>query len=593
MQRNQVDYLLCNVLYNLASVLESFPNKEIQKEIDQTLLQIQNKCLNVAIIGEFRRGKSSLINALLGMPILPVDIEPTTASINRVTYGLKPKAVVHFKDGTSIEVPIGDLSSYVTKLTPDSARIAATVREAEIQYPTELCSNHIDIIDTPGLNDTESMTCVTESLLDYIQMAVVAVKSTMPYSETECSWVVRLLALPKLSNIVFVLTCMDLIKKTDFEKVLTYTKKRISEKTLEKVREQYGDDAEMMIKAKRLFCENNIKLYPVSAVLALDSFDNGDYELLAESNISSLKKGLLTTMNAEQQMAGVYATESLVDRFSAWFSCVSVEEHSKMLSDKINDLSKADEVINTYFTERSKIVEKVKNSISWEIGGKMAAHLSEANLENAIKEVFVKHLNQVKVISSEAFVCALRNAETEVVDSLLPQMYDVLSKSINAIIIRNINEYFSQREDSIRYRDYQDLIDESSIPSSDFLRGLILEYLRGGIEIDTPRFSISVPSFIMSQNVVQSLLNPYINIFAKKYRKAWQNALPEYTQMWYSIVLKAEPIEMTASFRNVIFRHKGAVAEKISFLEMQYSRAKQLIDNESEKIRQLKKELLK
>lgn len=592
MYSTQVDYLLCNVLYNLTSILEAFPCKKLQEEINQTLLLIQNKRLNVAIIGEFRRGKSSLINALLGMPILPVDIEPTTATINRVTYGLKPRAILHFKDGSSSEIPIQELSNYVTKLTPSSARFAATIKEAEIQYPTDLCSNHVDIIDTPGLNDTESMTSVTENLLDDVHIAIVAIKSTMPYSETECHWVTKLLALPKLNHIAFVLTCMDLVKKADVQKVLTYTKQRICEKTLESVRSQYRNNPELILKAERLLCEKDFLLYPVSATLALESFDNGDYALLAESNISSLKKGLLTTMSSQQQMVGVYATERVIDRLSSWFASVSMEDSTKVLSEKMVELSNADTLISTYFSERSILIDKTMKTIDSEIAQQLSVCLSEENIENTIRKIFIKHLSSVTINTNEAIAAAIRNTERDVLENVLLPLANGFRKTVNATIIRNTNEFFSDREKKLHYADNQVLIEESGIPSSAIFKTLIIKQLQEGLKIDLPNFAVSIPHFLMNQNIMQTLITPYINLFAKKYRKSWQNALPEYTQKWYSIVLQAEPIELCNKFRNVVYSHKGAVTEKISSLEAKYKRAKLLIDEESNKVRRLKEEML-
>ncbi len=592
MHNTQVDYLLCNILYNLTSVLETFPCKELQEEINQTLLLIQNKSLNVAIIGEFRRGKSSLINALLGMPVLPVDIEPTTAAINRVTYGLKPRAKLHFKDGSSSEIPIEELSNYVTKLTPSSAKIAATIKEAEIQYPTELCSNHIDIIDTPGLNDTESMTSVTESLLDDIHIAIVAIKSTMPYSETECHWVTKLLALPKLNHIAFVLTCMDLVKKSDVQKVLTYTKQRICEKTLESVRSQYKDNPELILKAERLLSEKDFLLYPVSAALALESFDTGDYELLTESNISSLKKGLLTTMNTQQQMVGVYATERVIDRLSSWFASVSLDDRTKALSKQMVDLSNADTFVSAYFADRSMLIDKTMKTVDSEIAKLLSAWLSEDNIENTIRKIFIKHLSAVTINTNEAIAIAIRNTESDVLENVLLPLADGLRKAVNATIIRSTNGFFSDREERLHYTDNHVLIEESGIPSSANFKALIIEQLQDGLKIDLPNFSVSIPHFLMNQNIMQTLIAPYISLFAKKYRKAWQNALPEYTQKWYSIVLQAEPIELCNKFRNVVYSRKGAVTEKTSSLETQYRKAKLLIDEENNKVKRLKEDML-
>lgn len=592
MHSSQLDYVLYSVLYNLTSVLDIFPCEELREEINQTLLFIQNKSLNVAIIGEFRRGKSSLINALLGMPVLPVDIEPTTAAINRVTYGVKPRAILHFKNGSSSEIAIGELSNYVTKLTPSSEKLAATIKEAEIQYPTELCSNHIDIIDTPGLNDTESMTSVTEDLLDDIHIAIVAIKSTMPYSETECHWVTKLLALPKLNHIVFVITCMDLVAKADVPKLLTYTGQRICEKTLECVRSQYGDDPELLLKADRILNERDFLLYPVSAALALESFDTGDYALLAESNIPSLKTGLLTSMNAQQQMVGLSSTERILDRLSAWFASVSIEDHTGTLSDQIAALSNADERISAYFSERLKLISERVKEIELETAQLISMWLSEENLENSIRKIFIQHLSAITVNSNEVIASAIRNTENTISEIVLPPLADGLRKAVNAAIIRNTNAFFSDRENTLNDTENHALLEESEIPSSAFLKAQIIDQLKEGLKIDLPIFSMSIPHFLMNHNIMQSLIMPYISMFARKYRKAWQTALPEYTQKWCSVVLHAEPIELCNRFRNVVYSHKGAVKEKIASLETQYRKAQLLINEENNKVRQLKEEML-
>ena len=63
-------------------------------ELDSLLDKLGNRQYTVAVVGEFKRGKSSLINALLGMNILPADVLPTTATINRVVYSEKPYAIL-------------------------------------------------------------------------------------------------------------------------------------------------------------------------------------------------------------------------------------------------------------------------------------------------------------------------------------------------------------------------------------------------------------------------------------------------------------------------------------------------------------------
>ncbi len=596
MNNNQLDYILYDVLYNLSSVLKTFPCETLTREIDQARALIQNKRLKVAIVGEFRRGKSSLINALLGMPILPVDIEPTTAAINRVTYGINPKAIIHFKDGNTSEVPISELSNYVTKLTPTSSKIAEKIQEAEIQYPTELCSNHIDIIDTPGLNDTENMTAVTESMLDDINIAIVAIKSTMPYSETECLWVTKLLSLPNLTHIVFVVTCMDLVRKKDVEKLLTYTRQRVVEKTLECVRSKYSDRQELILKAERIFNEKNGILYPVSAILALDSFNNGDYELLSESNIPSLKKDLLTTMNAQQQMLGVYAVEELINRVKSWISSVTVDDHRRELSKNVRALTIADESTKAYFAERSTLIEHTMQVISSELQQHLSVKLSAETLENSIRKVYIKCLSTVVIHAntnmSQAITVAMQLAEQETITTVLPSLKDELLKSVNATIVRNMNMFLSLRDKKLSFEENNELMVACNIPSSAVLKSMVVKKLQEGINLDLPQFSLQIPSVLFNQNVMQSLITPYIRMYIQKYRQAWQAALPEYTQNWYSIILQTETKELCNKFTNLIYSHIGAVTEKITYLEEQYQNAITMVNQENQKMEQLKENLL-
>lgn len=53
----------------------------------------------VAVVGEFNRGKSTLINALLGMPVLPADVTPTTATVNRIVYADQPTVTLNMMNG--------------------------------------------------------------------------------------------------------------------------------------------------------------------------------------------------------------------------------------------------------------------------------------------------------------------------------------------------------------------------------------------------------------------------------------------------------------------------------------------------------------
>ena len=152
-----LEFELYGLLLKAKELLASLPGSgPMADKLDEELERIKTKKYNVAVVGEFRRGKSSLINALLGLPVLPADATPTTATVNRITYGAEPSVTIHYKDGSQKNLDsLEELPNYVTKLSAEREAVAKTVREAVVEYPIVICQNHVDIIDTPGLSDDE------------------------------------------------------------------------------------------------------------------------------------------------------------------------------------------------------------------------------------------------------------------------------------------------------------------------------------------------------------------------------------------------------------------------------------------------------
>ena len=66
---------------------------------DSVLTRLAEDTFSVAIVGEFKRGKSTLINALLEKDVLPTDVVPTTATLNKVAYSVTPFVRIEYNDG--------------------------------------------------------------------------------------------------------------------------------------------------------------------------------------------------------------------------------------------------------------------------------------------------------------------------------------------------------------------------------------------------------------------------------------------------------------------------------------------------------------
>ena len=305
-------------LLSLREALNKYPNQDLLNEVNALITQVQNRRFMVAVAGEFNRGKSSLINALLGMPILPMDILPMTATANRIVYGLTPRVRIQKKDGSEIQISIGELADYVTKQTAESQQMARTIQETVIEYPTILCQNGIEILDTPGLNDTKEMTEITQTILQDAHAVVFAVSAVIPLGMSEADWLARMIASKNLKYLMFAVTFFDRVSARDREKVLTNIRTRISTMVQSKAQELYPDRPELLEKAKRLVTPETMFLMPVASRDALDAFDLGDDELLQKSNLPQFKMELTTVLNAQQDEYAVRRTSELLGQVKAW-----------------------------------------------------------------------------------------------------------------------------------------------------------------------------------------------------------------------------------------------------------------------------------
>ena len=271
-------------------------------QINEVLDRVERNTFSVAVVGEFNRGKSTFINALLGQKILPADILPCSATLNRVTYGVKPKVKIIFRDGREKEIDIDALADYVTKLTPEAEEKATNIREAVVYYPVHYCQNGVDIIDTPGLNDEVNMTKVTLSVLPQVDVAIMVILAQAPFSETEREFLESKLLTNDLSRIIFVVTGIDHFKNPDdADRGVKYVKDRIRNMVLKRAREQYGEDSpEYEVYRKKI---GDPRVFGLSGYQALEAKLAGDNpKLLAESRFPEFEAAFEKFLTQERSV---------------------------------------------------------------------------------------------------------------------------------------------------------------------------------------------------------------------------------------------------------------------------------------------------
>lgn len=138
---------------------------------------------HVSVLGAFKSGKSTLVNALLGEEVVPTGVLPLTAVSTEVSHGAHGAVVVH-ADGTRCEIPLARLTEYVTEQgNPESSRQVAHV---EVTVPAPLLGLGLVLVDTPGFgsiyrqNDEEAYRALRET-----DGAIVVLSSETPMSQQE------------------------------------------------------------------------------------------------------------------------------------------------------------------------------------------------------------------------------------------------------------------------------------------------------------------------------------------------------------------------------------------------------------------------
>lgn len=139
----------------------------LQAEIEDlniTSKNLRQGVFRLLVLGDMKRGKSTFVNALIGENLLPSDVNPCTAVLTILRYGPLKKVTIYFKNGKSPEqIGFQEFKQQYT-IDPDEAKRLEKEKKpafpdvdyAVVEYPLPLLENGIEIVDSPGLNDTEA-----------------------------------------------------------------------------------------------------------------------------------------------------------------------------------------------------------------------------------------------------------------------------------------------------------------------------------------------------------------------------------------------------------------------------------------------------
>ncbi len=241
---------------------------EIQKQKISFLLEkLRQGRFHLVVLGAFKRGKSTLINALLGESILPTAIVPLTSVVTILSFGPELKIQVRFLDGGSRDISQPELIDFITEKGNPGNRKG--VREVEITYPSDYLRDGVCIIDTPGVGSIYSHnTEVAYNYLPQVDAAIFVVTVDPPLSAAEHEFLRDIREY--VHKLFFILNKIDYVAEPERQEALEFTKTVLQQD----------------------LATEEIKIFPISAKLALDGKTNGHPDLLTTSQLPPFEEYL-------------------------------------------------------------------------------------------------------------------------------------------------------------------------------------------------------------------------------------------------------------------------------------------------------------
>lgn len=265
--KKNIDGLCAQTLERIDELVEVYHDYGFRRMngLQDLINRINQDNFKVLVIGKFSTGKSSLINALLGDEVLPDSLNPCTAYINEVTYGDEPKAAVSFKNplppnwelwvqdeqvkahilqhagGQVPDYIVDDLDALADCVTipydEDEEEPIATLdnspfAKAVIYYPSELCKNGIEIIDSPGLDESEDRTAVVDKYLKKVDAVIYVTTNIATGGDGDKEIIAQYLDSNEIKNVFFVCNLFGIKLAKAKKQLLPRLNKIFAEKTL-------------------------------------------------------------------------------------------------------------------------------------------------------------------------------------------------------------------------------------------------------------------------------------------------------------------------------------------------------------------------
>lgn len=251
-------------------------DEQTETRARQLLTRLAEDRFQLAVIGQFSRGKSTLMNAILGAPYLPTGVLPMTSVVTTVSYGSRPRALVRRRESRlAIEAPLAEVARFVVQSSAERSELQ--VVSVDVEVPAEVLRLGFAFVDTPGIGSAiEVNTATTKRFLPQADAVifVTGFDSALTAAETEFLAEVG----RHTSKLFLVINKRDLISAHGAAEVLEFVRRRLR------------DDLQL----------GEPRVFALSALEALQARTQADDERLAGSGLPALEAALVQFLTTEK-----------------------------------------------------------------------------------------------------------------------------------------------------------------------------------------------------------------------------------------------------------------------------------------------------
>lgn len=472
---------IMHLLVDLAGIVDNL--NEIGLSINGTALldlkkKLENDNFKVLVIGEFKNGKSTFINSLMGEKILPAYSTPCTAVINEVVYGKDKRAVLFFKNPLpeeissditpsakqhikkyegqeipQIELEVNDLVDYVA--IPDPTKDQAdSIKELPyskvvLEYPIEICHDGIEIIDSPGLNENGTRTKVTEEYLNRADAILFVFRCPKIAGNTEMNYITDQIHARGHKDIFFVCNAINQIPEDEKDRLIRFGNKKLAPLTTLGENGIFYVDALGALKAKQ--AKDTASLLQTG----IPEFENALSEYLRNNKGKAKLMQIIIPCNSFVEALESQHIKSYI---------ASLDQDVAVLEKKIKDAmpnlqdaeQRKDNIIGTINKKIQELEKNISSLMDEQYGviiGKIPSFVENMDLENHMTVNPFKQKKKKEALEAEVLSNLEQFVQKEMGTWIKTELKETIEDAVDKLqqdIGKNINIFY-KKLDAFRY----------------------------------------------------------------------------------------------------------------------------------------------